>query len=444
MAQALRSIALAYVCVLLPLMAAKANAQAQVPASDPADKPVVANPHAEDAPVTHGPSEIDVFKLWLSKSREIVGLRAQIGEARFDVMTATLWPNPQLGLSGSLVADGRHPPPGPLYSWGPQLTVPLPIFGQLSARKREAQAALAVTEVNVAASLWSRAADLEQLLVERAFADAEVTEIARNQGELARIDNIVRTRAAAGANPRYDVLRIATTETTFRAALAAARAKRDKADAEIVALMAAPEVGKMPITREGLAPFRGPEDAAKLVELALQRRPDLLLAERGVKAAEATASRYRTENTPIPSLQLGALVTHDTFSISPQAGIAFTLPMFDRNQGLIGRARADAAGQTATAEGLRATIRAEVTGDYQVRADARQALEEFRNGSLNATAELLDRAEVSYQAGGDFSILDLLDAYRSVWEARAQELELERTFADAEADLERAAALMLP
>jgi outer membrane protein, heavy metal efflux system len=414
---------------LLPLSAAPCLAQADAAAS---------------AQPASSPTELDVFKLWLRTSREITSLRAQVGAARFDVVTSTLWPNPQLSLSGDLVATYKEQRPGPLYNWGPQLSFPLPIFGQISARKREALAALAVAEVNVAAALWSRASDLEQSLVERAFADAEVAEIERNQRELGRIDAIVRTRAAAGANPRYDVLRISTTEATFRAALAAALAKRDKADAEIVALMAAPEVTRIAITRAGLASFRGPEDEQKLVALALQRRPDLLLAERGVKAAEATASRYRAENTPIPSLQVGAYITHDTFSVAPNAGIAITLPLFDRNQGLIGRARAEAAGDSASAEGLRARIRAEVLGAYRVRADARKALEEFRNGSLSTTAELLDRAEVSYQAGGDFSILDLLDAYRSVWEARAQELELERTFADAEADLERAAALMLP
>ena len=47
---------------------------------------------------------------------------------------------------------------------------------------------------------------------------------------------------------------------------------------------------------------------------------------------------------------------------------------------------------------------------------------------------------MSYQAG-TFAILDLLDAYRAVWDARVQALELERAFAQAEAELEHAAVL---
>ena len=51
------------------------------------------------------------------------------------------------------------------------------------------------------------------------------------------------------------------------------------------------------------------------------------------------------------------------------------------------------------------------------------------------------RAEVSYQAGA-FAILELLDAYHSVWDAQSQEIDLEETFAHAEADLEHAVALL--
>jgi cobalt-zinc-cadmium efflux system outer membrane protein len=393
---------------------------------------------ASDKPIDN---ETDVFKLWLRESREVKSWRTTIGEARFDVVTATLWPNPQLSLSGSIVAVGRDHPPDGLYNWGPSLNIPLPILGQLSARKREALAALRVAELSVANTIWSRSSDLQSALVDRAFAAAEVEEIQHNLAELNRIAGIVRTRAAAGANPRYDVLRVSTTEATFRASLAAASVKRERADTQIVALIAAPGVTTIPIERAGLAGFNGPENEAGLLSLALGRRPDLLLAQRGIDAAEASVARYKREIWPVPSVQLGAYFTHESFSTSLQGGIALTVPIFDRNQGLIGRANATAAGSRALSEALDARIRAEIHGAWQARQQAKTSLEEFRSGSLNATAELLQRAEVSYRVGGDFSILDLLDAYRSVWEARAQELELERSFADAEAELERAAAL---
>jgi uncharacterized membrane-anchored protein len=62
-------------------------------------------------------------------------------------------------------------------------------------------------------------------------------------------------------------------------------------------------------------------------------------------------------------------------------------------------------------------------------------------GVMKTTDLLLARAEVSYQAG-TFAILDLLDAYRAAWDARAQALALEKAFAQAEAELEHAAVLL--
>lgn len=63
-------------------------------------------------------------------------------------------------------------------------------------------------------------------------------------------------------------------------------------------------------------------------------------------------------------------------------------------------------------------------------------------GGLASVNTLIERAEVSHRAGGSFMVMDLLDAHRAGWDARAQELELERTFADAECDHEHAAALV--
>lgn len=385
-----------------------------------------------------------ILKLWLAQSSEVAAWRAQLGAARFDVVTASLWPNPQLGLSGSVVLAGREHPPDGIYNWGPSLTVPLPVFGQIGAREREAEAALSVAEMDIANTLWSRAADLEAAVVERAFDQAECDELAHNLDELSRIDRIVRTREAAGANPRYDVLRIATSEATFRAGLASAQLKRDQADAQIASLLAVPGYQTREITRDGLAPFTGPRDEATLLKLALARRPDVLLAERGVKAAVASANRYRAELRPLPSVNFGGYWTEKATSTSLQAGVALTLPIFDRNQGLIGRAEATATNQRELYSALRARVAAEVHGAVRAYEDSTQALSAFESSGINSTQEMLERAEVSYRAGGDFSILDLLDAYRSVWEARAQKLELERGLASAEADLRRAVATVVP
>ena len=202
-----------------------------------------------------------------------------------------------------------------------------------------------------------------------------------------------------------------------------------------------PALNSAPITRDGLLDFRGPENEAALMEIARSRRPDLELARRGIAAAQSSASRYRREVTPIPSLSFGPYFNGGPSSVSLQASVSVTLPVFDRNQGQIGHALADAQGQHELAQAIEQRIRIEVHGAWQAREQARQALEAFRTGGLKTTDELLKRAEVSYQAG-TFAILDLLDAYRAAWDAREQALDLEKAFAQAEAELEHAAVLL--
>jgi cobalt-zinc-cadmium efflux system outer membrane protein len=397
-----------------------------------------ANPSA--APNDPAPaSEDKIFDLWLKQGRELASLRTKVGAAQFDVITAGVLPNPQLSVAGNYLVSGANL--NGTRGIGPELTVPLPIFGQIGARKNEATANLRVAEVEVLEQIWERSADVEAAMLDRAFADAEVQDVARNLDELGRIAGIVKARAAAGANPIYDTLRVGTTEATFRAGLATATIERDRAEARLLSLIAVPMLDSAPITRDGLLDFRGPENEAALMDIARSRRPDLELARRGVAAAQSSASRYRHEVTPIPSLSFGPYFNGGPASISLQASVSVTLPVFDRNQGQIGHALADAEGQHELAQAIEQRIRIEVHGAWQARERARQALEAFRTGGLKTTDLLLARAEVSYQAG-TFAILDLLDAYRAAWDARAQALELEKAFAQAEAELEHAAVLL--
>lgn len=411
--------------------------------STPSQAAPNAPPAGTTTPAPAPATETDVLQAWLRGSREVDSWRTQIGAARFDLVTASLWPNPQLTLGTSYVLGGT--PPDGKFNYGPQLTFPLPIFGQIAARKEEAREYLRAAEIEVLRALWERGSDLLDAMVERAFADARAALLQKNIDELAGIQRIVQERAAAGANSAYDVLRVATSENTFQAGRAAALAERNRAESELVALIAASTVTAVPITRTGLLPYAGPLSGEALVQSGMRRRPDLQAAVQGNKAAKATASRWRREVAPIPSVSVGPYFTQDRPSSSIQLSVTIPLPAFDRNQGLIGRALKQAEGQADYAGALRERIRAEILGANRGREAAYQALQAFRTGGLRSTDELLERARVSYQGGGSFQIMDLLDAYRTVWEARDQELELAYALATAEARLARAtAALPIP
>ena len=382
--------------------------------------------------------EEEVLAHWLKSSPENAFWRAQIGSARFDVIAAKVWPNPELTLGFQGAAMGE--PINGATGYSAQVSAPLPVFGQIGARRDAAEALVNVAETTVLNSLWLRAADIQAAMVARAFSDGRLVMLQRNLQELDRIEKIVALRTSAGATGEYDMLRVTTSTATLRAAVNTAIVERDRAEANIVALVADPTFTAAPLTRDGLILFRGPESEAGLIAVALKRRPDLELARRGVIANQRAATRFRRDAIPTPSIFVGGAKSFGPESVYVNGGVSFPLPVFDRNQGQIGRALSDAQGQQFLVAALEARARAEVSGSWRARQNARAGLAQFRDKSLIAATELLKRAEVTYQAG-KFSITELFDAYQTMWDARSQELDLERQMADAEADLERAAVL---
>jgi cobalt-zinc-cadmium efflux system outer membrane protein len=331
-------------------------------------------------------------------------------------------------------------PPDGKTGYQAQVTWPVPIFGQIGARRAAAEARVTVAETQAIATLWQRAADIQAAMVDTAFADARVVMFERNLAELDRLQGIITKRAAVGSNSTYDVLRVTTSATTVRAALTTAQTDRAEAESRLLALMAEPTLGRVHITRAGLAAFRGPLDEAALVKAALERRPDLELARRNALASTRQAESQRKDALPTPSLIAGGYVVAGPYGLQVTGGVSFPLPFFDRNQGQIGRSLADAQTNQLLGKALESRIKNEVEGSWRAREAARTSLEQFRTASLPAAAELLSRAEVTYQAG-TFSIAELFDAYRTTWDARLQELQLEEQMAEAEITLERAAVL---
>lgn len=402
----------------------------------------IAPPPVEPPTIT----EADIVRRWLVSNREVAALRAQLGASRFDVVTASLWPNPTLSINFLGTPVGT--PPDGRINVGAQVEFSLPIFGQVSARIAAANAALSLAEINVAMLLWARAADLRDAMVERAYADARLQVAERNLQEISRVLDIITRRTAAGTNAEYDQIRVQLAVSTLRAARDNAVIERSRAESRLVALVGEQRPSPLPITLSGLAAFRGPENLDALVTGALARRPDIELARRGVRAAEASVRRWQRDAVPVPGVWLGAYATASEPSLSVIGGLSITLPTFDRNQGLIGRARAEAQSGRELEEATRRRVVEEVRGAWQARSHAQQALDRFRANSLTVAEDLVRRAEAIYQIGGHgsntFSIVDLVDAYRTLWDAREQEVALQRTRADAEADLERAAALVTP
>ncbi len=114
-----------------------------------------------------------------------------------------------------------------------------------------------------------------------------------------------------------------------------------------------------------------------------------------------------------------------------------TLPIFQQNQGGIGRAEAEADLGVWRLSLARQQVRAEVTAARAALAQSRAALGAWRADVAPAAAEALRGARQSFERG-DVAYLAVLDASRRALDVRLREAELVADARRAEAQLTRA------
>ncbi|HEY2903135.1 MAG TPA: TolC family protein, partial [Polyangia bacterium] len=162
------------------------------------------------------------------------------------------------------------------------------------------------------------------------------------------------------------------------------------------------------------------------LKTALADRPDLRAARASRDVSEAALSAARRE--AFPDISLGANYTHSDFTVSGDnpntlaLSLSLPLPLFDRNQANIGRARLDIVRADNDTERLRLQVQRDV-GEAVRRAQRAQALlAVFEGGGMIDRADgSLKVAEKSYKAGA-ISLLELLEAQRTYLDIRGQYL----------------------
>lgn len=382
-------------------------------------------------------NERDLIARWLASSPEAKAIQSELGAARFDLVTARLFENPEVGLEGAFLLSGE--PPDGRRNFGAALSWRLPRPGERSARMDAAERGLDVAEMQAAYRLWLGAAQIREAAVAAAFARARLDLIDSILEELRAVERIVSARGKAGVDPAFDALRVELSLETLIAERGDAFTDLSEAETFLLAMIADPSLHSIELDPGSLAGFDGEAALEALRLYAFERRPDRLLAERGIAAKEAAVTHLKRSARPAPELSVGMYITRDLNSTNLSAGLRLPLPVSDRQQGEIGRARAEAEARRYELHVVEARIEAELRGAYERRRRAESSLERYRERGSQLAERLLERAKRAYMGGG-FTIVELLDAYEAVWEARRQELELRRELAHAEAELRRVVA----
>jgi cobalt-zinc-cadmium efflux system outer membrane protein len=293
---------------------------------------------------------------------------------------------------------------------------------QLDAARAFYRVALAQVAVRAATDIqrW-----LDSLVV---YTQARVGEGVTAESDLMRLQ-VERDRAGAESTMRQVDLIRATAE--LQSHLGAPHVVLERA------AMANDEWAVVHFSDTILAPETRP--LATLVAIAHERRPELVEARERVVAARSTRTGERTLIVRELSAMIGTKLMGGQRSL--MAGVSAPLPLFDQNRGEIRRASAEREAAEYERAWAERTVSADVSAAYEaVRALSARALS--LQHVLIARAEEARRITLGAYAEGATTLLQVLDAARTLAEARVSFYEL--LFAQHESVLELRSAVGLP
>lgn len=375
----------------------------------------------------------------LRNNLSLLAERATIGIAQARVLTARLRPNPILSFEADHL-DWLGTGFNDLNGGGPTELNFHTDFTYERGGKRRLRTQVAEAARSVAEFEFLNAARSTVLEVQGAFVDAllarDSLELAReNLWALNRIVEINAQRVRAGDLAEVELARSRLAAWQFENSVRQAELRVRTAVVRLQALLGRPRPSPLVDVVGELR--RDPElfGLEGLRDQSRELRPDLLALRRDLDRAEAElrsqvaqgkvdytfGTEYRRQQVNAKSNSLGFF-------------LSVPLPVFNRNQGEIERARQEQRKIQWRVRALELAIGSEIDTVYQQALTARGLLENIEKKMLQQARSVREITEYSYQRG-EASLLELLDAQRAF-------NETVQAYNDARADYARALYLI--
>lgn len=367
-----------------------------------------------------------LIALALENSRDlrIAALNVELVRAQYRIERSALFP--QIGIGAGAEVRGTKDDAVWQYTVGANLSYELDLFGRLrNLRAAALEEYLASAEAQRAAHLALVAEVASQYLVTRAL--DEQLALARQTLELVRESSeITRRLLEQGQRSELDLRTAEAQIATSQAEVARATRLRAQAENALVLLVGQPA---LPANLPAPAPFETTpivaELAAGVPSEVLLRRPDVLAAEHGLRAANANIGVARAAFFPsisltafggLASATLGNLFTAGAFAWSAGAQLAQPLFTGGRLRAQLDVAKIRTQIEVARYELAIQTAFREVADALAARASFEEQLA-AQTARVEAEQKRFAISEQRYRAGIE-NYLTMLTAQRDLFEAQ--------------------------
>lgn len=426
---------------------------------------------------TDGVTTQEAVSIALLNNKGFQALFQEIGMSRADVVQSGLISNPSLTMGLQFPEGGGR---SKLTAGFAQQIVDL---WQIPIRKRVAEAELEQVILTAADRAVQLTAEVKQAYY-HALAAEQAEELAtENRVLVERSVSLAEARFKAGEVGLVDVNLVRGNLINTQLEALSARRNREEAANQLSRLLGlSRSTDAWTLSSSWPPPLAQALDEDQLLLVALEQRLDASVAALRIKAAEATLEKEYRSVFPNITIGLeaerpdqralpGRNVLADTARTSIGAGeltaptlqsrgerrqersqiidlllgptLDITLPIWDQNQAQIAKARYRVRQLRAAYEDLLDTVAMEVTDALIAIRSAQELVQFYETQALPQTRRSVEVAQATYEAG-EQSVLTLIEAQEALIAQRRAQVDVLRSAALAQAELERALGGPIP
>lgn len=366
-------------------------------------------------------------------SPRVASADAAVKRAKGLTAQADTSPNPNLELQGSnLAGDGIYEQVDNSDQYFYGLSQQIELGGKRTARREAAQMQQRVAKLDSAIARLDVERDVKQAFA-TAVAAQESSRLAEDALSIAQQElKSVSRRVAEAASPLIQKSKAEVTLATAKFNVEQARQEAITARTQLATLLGRSSLGE---TLDASSFFEVSDSASGDAD-AVERTPDMLRLRLMEDHAQALLDIEKAGAIPDPTINAGINRLQETGDQAFVVGLSIPLPIMNSNRGNIAAARAEV---TRTASDQQAA-RLDLLRRYSLAKSARYTASvkaiSYSSTVLPAAEDAFKLSRQGYNAG-KFQYLEVLDAQRTLFDARAQYMAALRDYHIQVAELER-------
>jgi cobalt-zinc-cadmium efflux system outer membrane protein len=352
----------------------------------------------------------------------LLALRHEVPLAQADVLTASLRANPIFYADTQLVPYGKYDPsrPGGPVQYDVNISYPLDVSRKRRARTDVAEKAERVTEAQLQDAVRLQIDNLYTVYVDVVAAEETLRFSQAYADGITRLLNLMIELLKAGQviQATTDAIRSQVEQASLQVREATQALGRSTRTLAQILNIPRSEAASIKV-QDTLRDTRElPEPAETLIEKALASRPDLIAYRLGVERANADVRLALANRFADVYLLAQPYTFQDNrpFGLkSPSSwalGITVPVPLYNRNQGNIQRARINVSQTRVELAALERQVADEVYESVRTFELSRQAMLELEREILPTSTRVRDSAFRRFR-GGETSAIEYLEAQRA-------------------------------